>query len=215
VRTEIIPCSSLSAVVKASVELLPETSFALVLPRAVAGAGSRDLARQVPLLVLAASTGRTPESMRIEKDARGKPRLVGGGMAFNISHSRGYSLVALSRAGEIGCDIEDRFDNEDVMGLGRSVLHASELEALERLAPQQRQDAFRRYWVRKEAVLKAAGSGFLRDPREVTTGLEARHPEWMGEAGPRFILHNQLIAEGCFAAVASMDATCQWHLLEG
>jgi 4'-phosphopantetheinyl transferase len=102
-----------------------------------------------------------------------------------------------------------------VMGFCRSVLHASEMEAMERLAPDRRQEAFSRYWVRKEAVLKAAGSGFLRDPRELITGLEDRNPEWKGEAGPRFILHNQHIAESCFAAVASMDAECRWHLLEG
>lgn len=186
----------------------------MLLPRAIDASGP-EVARKVLPVVLAALTGRTPASIRMEKDARGKPGLVGGGAAFNISHSRGYSLLAFSRAGEIGCDIEDRFANEDVMGLCRSVLHASEMEAMERLSPNHRQEAFSRYWVRKEAVLKAAGSGFLRDPRELITGLEERHPEWTGDAGPRFILHNQLIAEACFAAVASMDAESRWHLLEG
>lgn len=100
------------------------------------------------------------------------------------------------------------------MGLGQSVLHASELQTMERLAPNERQDAFKRYWVRKEAVLKAAGSGFLRDPRHVITGLQDRNPQWTQDEGPLLVIHNQLIAEGCFAAVASMDSTCRWHLLE-
>ncbi len=171
--------------------------------------------RRLLSVVIAAWTGKAPESLRIEKDARGKPALVGGGVAFNISHSRHYSMVALSRVGEIGCDIEDRFSDEDVMGLCRSVLHASELEAMERLGPHERQDAFRRYWVRKEAILKAAGWGFLRDPREVITGLDEPHPQWLSAPVPQFVLHNQSVTEGCFAAVASMDAACQWHLFQG
>lgn len=212
-RTEFSLRPSLSAL-GASIELPPDASLALVLPRAIGTRGPEATRRVLPV-VLAALTGHTPASIRIEKDARGKPRLVGGGVAFNISHSRGFSLLAFSRAGEIGCDIEDRFANGDVMGLCQTVLHASELQAMERLALDERQDAFRRYWVRKEAVLKAAGSGFLRDPRQVATGLEELHPDWMGEAGPRFILHNQLIDKGCFAAVASMDAACRWHLFHG
>lgn len=159
-------------------------------------------------------TGRATASIRIEVDAHGKPRMAGGGVAFNISHARGYSMVALSLAGDIGCDIENRFANEDVMGLGQSILHASELQAMERLALPERQIAFRRYWVRKEAVLKAAGSGFLSDPRHVITGLQDRHPQWTLDGGPLLVIHNQLIADGCFGAVASMDSTCRWYLLE-
>lgn len=139
----------------------------------------------------------------------------GGGVAFNVAHARAYSMLAFSRAGDVGCDIEDRFVDEDVLGQCRLVLHPSELEVIDALPPSQRREAFSRYWVRKEAVLKAAGSGFLRDPREVTTGLEERHPGWVGDAGPRFFLHNRVIAHGCFAAVASMNADCQWHLFEG
>lgn len=165
--------------------------------------------------VLARLTGKAPDTVHLEESVDGKPRLVGGGIAFNMSHSLGYSLLALSLSGDIGCDIEDRFTDEDVSGLAPPVLHLSELEAMERLAPQERQDAFRRYWVRKEAVLKAAGSGFLRDPRQVVTGLQDRHPTWTAREGPHLVIHDQQIGPGCLAAVASMDDACSWHLLEG
>lgn len=84
---------------------------------------------------------------------------------------------------------------------------------MERLAPHARQEAFGRYWVRKEAVLKAAGSGFLHDPRRVITGLDQPHATWVGEQGPDFTIHNRQIDAGCVAAVASMDADCSWRLL--
>jgi phosphopantetheinyl transferase len=164
--------------------------------------------------LLASLSGQAPGSVRIEAAAQGKPVLVGSAVAFNLSHARSYSLIALSLVGDVGCDIEDRFAKEDVMALCAPVLHPSELAAMHRLAPTERQDAFRRYWVRKEAVLKAAGSGFLRDPREVITGLEQSQPTWVGSPGLPFNIHNQQIDAGCVAAVASLDAACTWHLLE-
>jgi phosphopantetheinyl transferase len=84
-----------------------------------------------------------------------------------------------------------------------------------RLAPHERQDAFRRYWVRKEAVLKAAGSGFLSDPRQVVTGLDERHPTWVAHEGPALVIHDIRLDAGCVAAVASMDGACTWRLLAG
>lgn len=164
--------------------------------------------------VLAMLARRPPESIRFEKSAEGKPCLAGGiEITFNLSHARRYSLIALSLSGEIGCDIEDRFTGEDVSGLCPLILHPMELEAMHRLAGQDRQDAFRRYWVRKEAVLKATGSGFLKDPRTLITGQEDRHARWTAQAGPSFSIHNQLVEPECVAAVASMDSDCTWHLL--
>jgi len=193
-------------------------SQALVIPACAppADPGRRHEIALVLRSMLARLTGDAPASLRLERTGQGKPTLGGpAGLAFNVSHSRAYSLIAISSAGDIGCDIEDRFGDEDVMGLCPAVLHSSELDAMERLAPHERQDAFRRYWVRKEAVLKAAGSGFLRDPRHVVTGLDRPSATWLGEQGPAFVIHDRRIEAGCLAAVASMDAACSWHLLDG
>lgn len=202
-----------------NVRLVKGYSLALVVRSALATEESAAPARRravgtVLRSVLAMLAGRPPESIRFEKAAEGKPYLAGGsGIAFNLSHSRRYSLIALSLSGEVGCDIEDRFTDEDVAGLCPLILHPAELEAMHRLAAQDRQDALRRYWVRKEAVLKATGSGFLSDPRNLITGQEDRQARWTAQAGPSFSIHNQLVEPGCVAAVASMDPVCIWHLL--
>ena len=195
------------------------SSLALLFPlpqsaTASAEAPRREATRSVLRSILGRLLGRAPESLQFERSAQGKPRIAGGSdIAFNLSHSRGYSLIALSRTGDIGCDIEDRFTNEDVSGLCPLVLHPSELDAIETLAVQDRVEAFRRYWVRKEAVLKAAGSGFLTDPRELITGREDPHATWSAQPGVPFAIHNQRIADGCLAAVASMDPVCTWRWL--
>ncbi len=160
-------------------------------------------------------TGQPPDSLHFKKTAQGKPYLAGhDSIAFSLSHCRGHSLIALSLRGDVGCDIEDRFrDDDDVEELGALVLHPVEQQELKRLAPYQRREAFKRYWVRKEAVLKAAGSGFLKDPRAVIVGLNRPRPTWDGVNGPAFNFHEKRLAADCFAAVASADPACSWHLL--
>lgn len=210
--------AGLSRVRTQDVRLARGRSLAVIIGASLppSSAARREATAAALRALLSAVSGQAPETFRFAKSAQGKPFLAGGsGISFSLSHSAGRSLVALSLSGEVGCDIEDRFGDDDVMGLCAPVLHASEFDAMERLSPPERQDAFRRYWVRKEAVLKAAGSGFLRDPRCIITGLDQPHAMWVGEQGPDFAIHERRIDAGCAAAVASMDAACDWHLLDG
>jgi phosphopantetheinyl transferase len=189
------------------IELQAGSSLALLVPAAGAmqsppGAVRSAAVHALVRKVLVHLTQVAPSALRIAKTQRGKPYLERANpIRFNVSHARAYSLVALSHAGEIGCDIEDRFDADDVDRLGPLVLHAQELEALVHVHGAERQDALRRCWVRKEALLKAAGSGFLEDPRNVLA------------QDARLALHECEVAPGCSAAVASADAACTWHLL--
>lgn len=202
------------------IQLVQGSSLALVmsLPAPIEPGSTRSprqAARETLRSLLARSMSCPPESLRFAQSASGKPYLVGrDAPAFNLSHSRGFSLIALSTAGEIGCDIEDRFTDEDASDLWPLILHPQELEAMDGLATQDRLEAFRRYWVRKEAVLKAVGSGFLEDPRRLIVGLHERHARWASQEGPPFVVHNQLIDIGYPAAVASMDPSCAWYLLD-
>lgn len=201
------------------VRLTRECSLALVVRFPATGQDARadrQGARTILRAVLGRLTTRAPESLQFETTGVGKPYLAGNSpISFNLSHSRGQSLIALSLGGAIGCDIEDRFrDDDDVDELGALVLHPAEQQEMDCLGAPDRQEAFKRYWVRKEAVLKAAGSGFLRDPRAVIVGLDRAHPTWAGIDGPALNLHELQLAEDCFAAVASTDPACSWHLLE-
>ncbi|NPC57763.1 4'-phosphopantetheinyl transferase family protein [Caenimonas soli] len=196
------------------VRLTRGQSLALVVHKPVLAA--REATRALLDSLLAQLTNRPVASLGLAKTADGKPFLPGpDAIGFNLSHSRRYSLIALTLSGEIGCDIEDRFTaDEDVGELCPLVLHPLELEAMDRLAAKERQLAFRRYWVRKEAALKAMGTGFLRDPRHLIVGQDDAQAAWTGQEGGRFNLHNQSIEAGCVAAVASADADCRWYELQ-
>lgn len=194
------------------VQLTAGHSLALLVEPAQSRTDLRNTLRRV----IGQITGQPPEFLRFETSSTGKPHLAGdSSVAFSLSHSRKRSLIALSMGGDIGCDIEDRFRHEDdVDQLGPSILHPVEQQEMGVLAAPDRQCAFKRYWVRKEAALKAAGSGFLQDPRAMIVGLDLAQARWPADDGPVLNLHNQWVAEDCFAAVASKDSLCSWYLLQ-
>jgi 4'-phosphopantetheinyl transferase len=155
------------------------------------------------------------EAAQIERSALGKPRLPAsmGGVWFNVSHAASASLVAISRSGEVGADIEDRLREDDVLSAGPLVLHPREAAYIGRLEPAARAQAFARCWVRKEAALKARGSGFAADARSVDTRIEDAQPAIALGDGPAFVIHDAPPALGITAAVACVDAECAWQLV--
>jgi 4'-phosphopantetheinyl transferase len=76
-------------------------------------------------------------------------------------------LVALAHAGDVGIDVEP--STRDVAGwaLVGHALTVREQEWLLALPESDRAGTFLRIWTRKEALLKAAGTGLGIDPRLV------------------------------------------------
>lgn len=98
-------------------------------------------------------------SLRFMLNHHGKPRLRGGCAAdpalhFNVSHAGRAALIALSRQGAIGVDIERRDPGLDVLALQAHLLSAAE----RRTSPPERPEFFD-CWSAKEALLKALGLG--------------------------------------------------------
>ena len=97
--------------------------------------------------------------VRMERDEHGKPRLVEAPLEFNLSHSGGRLLVALSRAQSLGVDLETPRRDRPVLELARRWFDPLEATALAALPEAERQATFLRQWSCKEAVLKALGRG--------------------------------------------------------
>lgn len=124
--------------------------------------------RRAPLVALLAGYLGIPESaVALDEDARGKPYLAkppnirgdGSPLEFNWSHSGDYALVALSRRGAVGVDIERLGKNLRAIEIARRFFDAGEANVLAALDPDARDHAFIGLWCAKEAVLKAAGEG--------------------------------------------------------
>ncbi len=89
----------------------------------------------------------------------GKPRLAdtSAGVHFSLAHSGPHVVVALTRAGPVGVDVEALRPSADYGALRRRTLTAEETAAFD--AAGARPQDFLRAWVRKEAVTKAVGTG--------------------------------------------------------
>ena len=110
--------------------------------------------------ILGAEVGRAPETLAFEYNPAGKPSLPDGvapGVYFNLSHSDQWALVAVTRVGAVGVDIEKRRPLADVLQLARTAFSRNELDELRPVAPAGREDAFFAGWTRKEADIKARG----------------------------------------------------------
>jgi 4'-phosphopantetheinyl transferase len=77
---------------------------------------------------------------------------------LSLSHSGDYAAVAIARGSEVGIDIEIPRDLPEARALARQ--HFTPLEQ----AAAGSLPTFFRIWTRKEAILKATGEGFRREP---------------------------------------------------
>jgi len=90
------------------------------------------------------------------RSANGKPFLKKGPF-FNISHSGNYVVVAFNQSAEIGIDIEHKIEL-DIEPL-TFFLHPTEIEFIKNAT--NKVEAFYYVWTRKEAYLKALGTGII------------------------------------------------------
>lgn len=117
-----------------------------------------------------------PEALRFSYGAYGKPALNGehknSSLRFNMSHSRGVGLVAVTESRELGVDVEyirADFASEEI---ARRFFSPREVDAFNALPQDQQVAAFFRCWSRKEAYIKALGRGLSQplDGFDVTLG---------------------------------------------
>jgi 4'-phosphopantetheinyl transferase len=120
--------------------------------------------------VLARYVGCTPGELRFGANRFGKPHLANAsGLHFNLSHSQDVAVVAIASAktGELGVDVEAVRPLDDLMKIAQQFFRADEAEALQRLPVTAQPLAFYRIWTRKEAYLKATGTGLSMNLDEV------------------------------------------------
>lgn len=128
-------------------------------------------------------SGGHPSGWHFEKDAFGKPYIVGRdgeppAMEFSLSHTRGLVACAISSA-RVGIDVERVRQNFDYEDLAQSNFSHQEIKALEQLPPAARSTRVLELWTLKEAFLKAIGRGF-------SVGLDSMWFELLPSGAIRF-----------------------------
>jgi 4'-phosphopantetheinyl transferase len=131
------------------------------------------LGRALLRTALGEQLGRDPRSLRLQRNADGKPALFDAdGWHFNLSHSRDWVALALSRDGEIGIDVESSERRNDIDGIARRFFRPEESAWLQTLPEAHRRCEFFRIWTLKEATVKALGRGIADTLIDVGVQIE-------------------------------------------
>ena len=113
-------------------------------------------------LLLARELNIAADCVPIAYTPHGKPMLVHGQddpLHFNMSHSGGCVLYALSDDHPVGVDLEQIRLRRSAAAVARRLFTPAEQEFLFSAAAQEATDRFHALWVRKESYAKAVGTG--------------------------------------------------------
>jgi 4'-phosphopantetheinyl transferase len=112
--------------------------------------------------VLARYLETAADAIRFETTTFGKPFVVGTAVSFNLSHSDGLALCAVTVNGQVGVDVERIRPVTDADDIVKRYFAPLEAREYARLPPSERPATFFSTWTRKEAFLKATGLGVQR-----------------------------------------------------
>jgi 4'-phosphopantetheinyl transferase len=165
-------------------------------------------------VILSRYDSRQPHSLLIERTASGKPYLQpswtdGVPISFNLTHSHGRALIAVAASRGVGIDLEQVTARRDAVGLAKRFLSPPEQAAVEQADGETREEVFLRFWVAREAVLKAVGTGlvFPLDLNRVELTGDGKEARLVGpapdETGSDHSIRFLPVGAGWVAAVAA------------
>lgn len=171
------------------------------------------VARGILRAILGRYSNRAPNSLCFSYNTHGKPALVSesdaDGIRFNLSHSNGKALYAISRGREIGVDLEFIRCDLEAEQIAERFFSRSEIETLRALPPSLRKYAFFLCWTRKEAYIKARGEGLSLPLDQFDVSLIPGEPAALlstqsdSDEVLRWSLRNLIPAPGYAAALAT------------
>jgi 4'-phosphopantetheinyl transferase len=129
--------------------------------------------------LLASYLGVGAARIRFALGPAGKPELrepSGTGLHFNVTHSHGLAMYAVTSRCPVGVDVEHLRPMSNYLGLAERYFSPREFEMLRSLPDEQRAEAFFHAWTRKEAFLKARGVGLSYGLERVEVTLGPQEP---------------------------------------
>jgi 4'-phosphopantetheinyl transferase len=123
-------------------------------------------------IILGKYLGISPRLLRFEYNEYGKPSIAGDtktDLKFNVSHSRGFALFAITLKNEIGVDLElinPLYVNEEIAA---KTMTDNEFALFQTLNTDRRIELFYKCWTRKEAYSKAGGQALTINPAQIET----------------------------------------------
>jgi 4'-phosphopantetheinyl transferase len=178
------------------------------------------VARGLLRVLLGRYLRQDPPHLRFIYGPHGKPALATdtGGVAlrFNVSHSHGLALYAVTRGREVGVDVESIRPEVVQEKVAEHFFSPHEVAVLRALPTPLQATAFFACWTRKEAYIKAKGEGLSLPLDQFAVSLAPGEPAallhtaWDPQEAACWALQDLAPAPGYRAAVAV--AGHDWHL---
>jgi 4'-phosphopantetheinyl transferase len=182
------------------------------------------VARGVLRAILGGYLNLNPKQVPIGYTTLGKPTLTEPfsprDLQFNLAHSDGLALYAFCRDHPVGVDLERIRPDFATAEIAQRFFAPGEVAVLQALPPALQIEAFFACWTRKEAYLKAKGSGLSVPLNSFEVSLSPAEPAALLESRddpqepPRWTLHALNPSPGYAAALAVEGSGWQlkcWH----
>lgn len=150
-----------------------------------------------------------PSEIEFSYNSYGKPLISEhqrSGIHFNYSHSGEFLIFAISKNIEVGVDIELVKDLPDMIDLAKNYFSEKELQHFHSLENKtDRVNFFYEIWTRKEALLKALGTGIIDDLRSInlmTLNNITGQPDLIYFLGNSYIIDHIRTPENYISSIA-------------
>ena len=121
-----------------------------------------------------------PGDIRFTYSRSGKPQLAGdfrSEISFNLAHSKDLAAFAFTLGRRVGIDVEFVRNDIDADRIARRFFSEFEQQSLAQLSGDRKYEGFFNCWARKEAYVKAMGSGLFSLPlRDFDVTLKPGEP---------------------------------------
>ena len=135
------------------------------------------VAHAVVRRVLARYLRKPAHSLRFHRDRFGKPSLAHRtNVTFNLAHADSVALIAVTTGRPVGVDVERVTPLDDAFGVAEICFAPAERRVLHAVPAGQVNDTFFNCWTRKEAFIKAVGTGLSAPLKAFEVSLEPGTP---------------------------------------
>lgn len=122
----------------------------------------KELAHEMLFFVLEKYYGITADENSLSFNENGKPYLISGELFFNITHTKGLIMVAVSKR-EVGIDAENFAEKKvDFDGIAKKYFSEAEREQI------KSERHFFTLWTKKESAIKYAGKTLAKNLKITT-----------------------------------------------
>jgi len=115
----------------------------------------------------------SPEQIVFDYGKAGKPQLLSTDLQFNLSHSGDYAFYGICQSAPIGVDIENEKKDMEFEAIAQRFFSHEEYQAIKALPEKKKCAGFFDCWTKKEAWVKALGTGLRHPLSEFTVSLSS------------------------------------------